>query len=279
MVNKYKPGPEEWLKILWENNVAAFACAGYELHPHGTPSQNNVLDARNLSGLDYELRSGKYLPWLGSNFALSLLVSKNNDGSGVYEGDWDLYRDEPWLNTVPYALLGLDMDCPRSKGNVNCIAKKMENFRDDWSLLETEQSYHLICHHLMPPQNLPFHLGRMLKMFANTTDNISENFFTRAGNCLEKCWNDWTAIRWVVGTIFTNVRHWDEVSGIKVHTFPDAKWVGHTLVELDRFLNEPRYCVKSGFGYLRAGPKSTNKSIPTLKAEKKGTDVVVYEVR
>ena len=115
-------------------------------------------------------------------------------------------------------------------------------------------------------------------MFAGTTDKISANFFTRAGNCLEKGWNDWRMIRWVTGSIFANVRHWDEADAAKAYTYPDAKWMGHTLVELDRFINEPRYEVKHGFGYLRVGPKSSDGAIPTLKAEKKDGEVVVYEL-
>jgi hypothetical protein len=276
-VRSFTPGWKVWLHLLWSSKVGAVACAAYDPHKHGTPGKNNT-DNFHLITLDSELEKNKYFPELGKIFAVSLLVSKNRFGAGVYGEGEDTFHDEPWMHTLPLAILGMDFDCPRSDANAKFISERMGKIPGDWSLLDTGGSYHWLAHGLVPPKYLPFHYGQILKLFAEETDEISAEFFNRAGSCLEKGWNNRKLIEWVIGSIDTNVRHWDEPNKKKAYTYPDVRWMGHTLEELVRFLYKPTEVKKSGFGYLRVGPKIPGGLIPTLKAEKKGEEIVVYEL-
>jgi hypothetical protein len=276
-VRRYRPGPEVWRDIFVKNGVDGVACANYEPHKHGSPSANKP-DNYHTYNLDITLADRNYFMEPGKILAVSLLVSTASAEymAGGYPEPWiENPGPDYWTYAVPQAILGADFDCPCNLENALLISKKLSRIAGNWSLLDTGGSYHWIHHNLVSPRKIPFHFGALLTRFSNEIDEASGDFFNKAGSRLQRNGNDPKAVKNICDEILDNAWHWGEGNPDKpFFTFPDARWMAHSLHELVRFFENK----KSGFGFLRIGPKEPRGQIPTLKAEKKNGEVVVYEV-
>mgnify|MGYP001619174647 CR=1 FL=1 len=271
-LNSLRTADEVWgeLYLKWQNGIVAFA--EYTAMPHGYPSENRP-------GTEFVLYLDKRRPdKQGIIFAVSSLVHRTWNGAPTVDSQGiPIGEDEMWnYFDRPMAMPIVDFDCPNSPKNRSLVAERLNMLPCNWYLFDSKYggigSYHLVLDALISPQHLPYHYGKILKTFANLSDVDSEKFLTRVGDWLMNGWNNWTVINWVISEILANVKHWDEPEKSGFTSFPDPRYLAHSMNELRRFLQHKR----TGFGFLRTNSKDGDGNPSLLVAQKTNSQTILY---
>ena len=275
---------EFWSRLLEQYPIVAVTGTNYYPLVHGLPSSNIPLQEHKGMLLENDLANNQWpvtgpLPcdqgWEGRDrrqmFAMGSLVYLWIDEkdpppfNGVkLWAKYLIYEREMSLNdlvksrmVIPKALVMTDFDCPNTDENLDRLTRVLcRNYGfADWTVFDSGGSFHLVLSGLVDPKHIPWHYGRLIKSFADTTLPCRRQIFEGIGNDLQSFWDNPFKIKKVCGDILGMICHYDEVVDKGIPFMVDLRHIAHSLMELLGFLETGR----GSFGYLRISdnPKYT----------------------
>lgn len=284
--------PKFWSRVLERNPIVAVTGVNYYPLARGLPSNNIPLQEHKGMVLEYDLAANKWpvtgpLPcdqgWDGRDkrqmFAIGALVYLWADEkdpppfSGVkFWAKYLIYEREISLNelvksriVVPKAFVMTDFDCPKTDENLDRLTRVLyRNYRfTDCTVFDSGGSFHLIFSDLVDPKHIPWHYGRLIRSFAETTLPGRRHIFDRIGSDLQSFWNNPLKIEGICEDILGMICHYNETVDRGIPFMIDLRYIAHSLLELLRFLENGR----GGFGYLRISDNPKYATSPVVIVE------------
>jgi len=279
MAGELITAPMWWGGLLREYPIVAITGAFYYPAPHGAPSSNLPLDDYKGMLLDDDMSVGwwpNYLDFRNGGFvdrtkqifaigSLAYLSLNPGDRLPFFESKVTAkticYHQEMSLKEMverrivtPVCWPMVDFDCANSQENMGRICKLLPTIHPTVgaSLFDSGGSFHLIFESPVPVGHLPWHLGGIVRAFAQTAPPYRRHVFEGFGNAIQRNGHDPARLERVCDDIMAKICHFDEMCGKGgVPFIVDLRHVAHTLSEWMRF----RKNGEGSFGYLRISRK------------------------
>jgi len=157
------------------------------------------------------------------------------------------------MNSQDMSFLMMDFDCKKDpivlKEIISIVKSAYRN--GPFSIVESDNSYHLVFDDIIKPVNLTWHLGKLIQIFSSLELNNKQQSSREFGMDLQKYYKLPNEIRRISNQALESFNHDDEIS--------DKRWVSHTLIELMNYLmqfQELSLNYPYSFGFIRATAKS-----------------------
>ena len=272
--------PYVWAEIIERNPVTEVVLAHYPPAPHGSSGrfETRVYPALNVLGY---LRKGLWPKVaLGQSelVAISSLVGTVSTGENPEEAQiisgLRFYGEEIIEPQNPHSFVTLDFEYPPSPERLENISYFLGHTINDWYLLESGNSYHLILDTLVLPETLPQHWAGLVRLFTDPKDPLAHVFEGFADDLYKNCDNP-NKLKRLAREIRQFAGHVDEPGEGKPTHLIDLRHLSHSLEELVAFeLNEDPFEV-NGLGFLRISDSPRHNSPPILVAQKVEGEVTI----
>ena len=279
-IESLKAAPEMWDEILRHHpEVRYLFLATYMARPHGISERksNEVLLVESLDILSR--------PWFPKRESIALSAISSLVGLEPNE-KYDMAETKvAWVNIpgsddcpyrfVPQSFVLLDLEVSPSGENSKRIVLSLSSLEDDWYLLDSGGSYHLIVDKLVEPQDLPKYWGKIINLFATYTNASNLAGMVGIGNGLIDNFNNRRWLRALARDLKEDFGHIDDSDFSKDVFLIDLRHLAISINELVDFLETEE--VKKGFCFLRTSNHPKYPSPPLLIAQKSGKKVIIYK--
>ncbi len=247
---------ELWVDLLKRHPIVDVFGVVYNEHPHNTRTINypTYLSKRDLLECDPTSERWPFIrPLVNSN----VVIKKNK----IYAMGPLVYLWPPDKKIAPgcevMSFLMIDLDLPKNPKNSSQVISVLESdfHLAKWALIDSGNSYHVIFDALIPPKNIPWHFGDIIKKFAKISQVEDRQLCENFGNDIQKFWNNPEKLTLICGGILSKVTHYDDPKAGGVHFPVDLRWMAHSILEL---INREGN-VHGTFGYLRVNKKRNNR--------------------
>ncbi len=227
------------------------------LHPNDTvhAQQNDLVAISSVVGIESDLDD------------------PNTRWQGVFNGFLGDYDE---MNIIPRSFIFVDIEYPNTHATKQLLLDVLPSLSEDWFLLDSGGSYHLIIDRLVELHDLPKYWGLLVNTFAVQPNISIPGNMVGIGNQLVDYANNPAQLRRLAEDLLRDFGHVDDPisSGKKVFLI-DIRHLAHSIIEYVDYLEGERNV--NGFCYLRINRPLKYKSQPLLVAKKDADNITIFE--
>lgn len=156
------------------------------------------------------------------------------------------------------SFLMMDFDCKKDPAILNEIVTVVKSSckNSPFSIIESDNSYHLVFDDIISPINITWHLGKLIYILSDLESDTKKQVIKQYGLNIQKYHKSPNTIREISNQALKTFNHEDEIT--------DKRWVSHTLLELmDHLMKNKEVSINYpySFGFIRVTPKKDFKPV------------------
>lgn len=186
-------------------------------------------------------------------------------GAGRWFNEGDILTIEP---DSEMSFIFIDFESEPSVETLNLILNTFKEWRQDWYLMDSGGSYHLIIDELIESIAVPYRLGEAIVDLAKNLPPIKSKFYGSIGDFLLKNWYKEEKLKPWVKDIFNYFGHKEDPISEGKYLFPiDMRYIAHVVggfIEGNYSENNLRVSSKHG-------------SVPIMVAKKTGEIITIFD--